>query len=269
MLTISPRQRLVWGLALIAISGVLLMASFAWMLVLPMRDHGGRSSNATVSQYRSNVTASTTPSSPSLADPTQTNITISFPAEMTADETRRVSVKVERFTVGLDLPSGGSSEQMRFEKKLEPVKAVGRDVEIKLVSSGFDVQGLSTAKEGAPFPLGFTWTISPKKEGKHELLLDLSDFVRDARSDSSLIGTTEVRVHDDKIDLKDGAVLPLHITVTGQFGVPGWLLSAGASLPGFFGFILTYPLFLDWLKRRRTPKPNKRLKGTPRKRGAP
>jgi len=267
MLTISPRQRLLWGSALIAASVLLLMASFAWTLVLPVPDSdGGGASTATVSQYRSNVTASTTPT---LSVPTQTNVTISFPAEMSADETRRVSVKVERFTVGLDLPSGGSSGEVRFEKKLEPVKAVGRDVEVKLVSSGFEVQGLSTAKEGAPFPLSFTWTISPKKEGKHELLLDLSEFVRDARSDSSLIGTTEVRVRDDKIDLKNGAVLPLQVVVTGQFGVPGWLVSAGASIPGFFGFILTYPLFVEWLKRRRQPEPNKRLKGTPRKRGAP
>lgn len=264
MLNISERQRLLWGSALIGVSVVLLMASFAWMLVLPLKSDGGRDSAATVAQYRSNVTASTTPT---LSVPTQTNIAISFPQEMTVDETRRVSVKVERFTVGLDLPAGGSSGQIKFEKRLEPVKTLGRDVEVKLVSSAFDIQGLSAAKEGTPYPLVFTWTISPKKEGKHEILLDLSEFVRDARADSKVIGTTEVHLGHDGIDLKDGTALPLQVNVSGQFGVPGWIVTAGASLPGFFGFVLTYPLFVDWLKRRR--KPNNRFKGTPRKRGTP
>lgn len=247
-------QRLLWGSMLISASAVLLMASFAWTLLRPEQDsYGSSASTASVSQYLSNITASTTPM---LVFPTQTNITISFPAEMSDDETRRVSVKVERFFVGYGLPSTWNSEKVvRLEKGIEPVKVLDRDVEVKLLSSGFDVQGLSTVKEGAPFPLSFTWTISPKKEGKHELLLDLSEFVRDARTDS--YGTTEVRVRGDKVDLKDGTVLPLRVTVTGKFGVPSWLVSAGASLPGFFGFVLTYPLFVDWLKRRRKPNPNK------------
>lgn len=268
MMTITPKKRLLWGFALIGTSVILLMTFSARTLVLPVPtiSNGHATSIATVSQYRSNVTASNIPT---LSVPTQTNVTIAFPAEMSVDQTQRITVKVERFAVGLDWPAGGASEKVGFEKKLEPVKAVGRDVEVKLVSSGFDIQGLSTAKEGAPFPLCFTWTISPKKEGKHELLLDLSEFVRDARSDSGLIGATDVRVRDGKVDLKDGEVLPLQVLVTGQFGVPGWLVSAGASIPGFFGFILTYPLFVDWLKRRREPEPNKRLKGTPRKRGSP
>jgi hypothetical protein len=59
------------------------------------------------------------------------------------------------------------------------------------------------------------------------------------------------------------------IKVTGQFGVPGWIVSAGALLPGFFGFFLTYPLFVEWLKKKRRPKPNKRLKVPRRKSDAP
>lgn len=66
----------------------------------------------------------------------------------------------------------------------------------------------------------------------------------------------------------DGAILPLKIKVMGQFGVPRWIVSAGALLPGFFGFILTYPLFVEWLKKKRRPKPNKRLKVPRRKPGA-
>lgn len=261
MMDIPSQKRLLLGSTLIGTSVILLLATYVWTLV---RVNGQDDSTATVAQYRRNLTASTTPT---LSVPTQTNITISFPQEMTINETRGISVKIARFTVGLDLPTEGSSDEVKFEKKLEPVKTLEDDAEVNLVSSGFDIDGLSTAKEGTPYPLTFMWTISPKKEGKHELLLDLSEFVRDSRTDGQPIGTTEVRLRDDKIELRDGTTLPLQVSVRGQFGLPSWAVTTGASLPGFLGFILTYPLFLEWLKRRRKPKPNNRLNAKTRKRG--
>lgn len=260
MLTMSATQRLWFGAMLVAVSALLLLGAFAGVLSLSLWADGKSDATATVAQYRSNVTASTTPT---LSVPTQTNIAIAFPAEMTTDETRSVSLKVERFVVGLDIAAGSASDEVKFEKKMTPVKALGRDVEVKLVSSGFDIQGLSTAKEGTPFPLRFTWTLTPKKEGRHELLIDLSEFVRDSRVDSDLIGATDVRLRGAKIDLQDGTALPVVIQVAGPFGVPSWIVTAGASIPGFIGFLLTYPLFVDWLKRRRSLNRDARVQGTP------
>ena len=82
------------------------------------------------------------------------------------------------------------------------------------------------------------------------MLLDLSDIVRDARNDSELIGVTEVRVNSNITSLKDGTVLSLTVDVTGPLGLPNWIVRTGASIPGFLGFALTYPLFVDWLRRK-------------------
>jgi len=238
MLTISSQQRLRLGSALILTSVILVVATSAWRLAQPVP-------KTTASVSHTSVLL------PNGLPCVQTNVLIIFPTEMSVDETRRISVKVERV----------APDCKRLLYLHSPF-------EVPLVSSGFDIQGLSTAKAGTSFPLTFAWTISPKKEGTHELLIDLSNIISHAGSDSKF---TDVRVGDQKVELVDGAVLPLKIKVTGQFGVPGWIVNAGALLPGFFGFFLTYPLFVEWLKKKYRPKPklNKRLKVPRRKSDAP
>ena len=246
MLSITPKQRLSLGSLLIGASLLLFLGIFAWLPVSPKSDHVETNSTALVSQYRGNVTASNTQM---LSVPTQTNITISFPSQMNADETVRVTTKVERYIVAGGFVSNPTTGELQLDKKLDPIKTAPSNIEVKLVSSAFEVQGLSIQKEGTPFPLYFTWTITPKKEGTHELLIDLSEIVRDSRLDSSINGKTDVRFGNIAGNLNEGVVLPLKIKVT-QFGLPGWIINAGASLPAFLGFVLTYPLFVEWLNKK-------------------
>jgi hypothetical protein len=177
---------------------------------------------------------------------------------MASNETRQVTVKVESFKVERELPATRANQHAEIKKNLESLESLDREIQINLLSSGFEIQGLSDAKKGAHYPLVFTWTISPKKEGNHEMLLDLSNIVRDARNDSELIGLTVVRMNSNIASLKDGMVLPLTINVTGPLGVPNWIVSAGASIPGLLGFVLTYPLFVDWLRRKKKIRPCRR-----------
>ena len=95
----------------------------------------------------------------------------------------------------------------------------------------------------------------PKSEGRHLLLLDLSEVIDTARSDSEASGKTSVTIDHQPTALQEGVNMQLDIVVTGPFGLPALLVNLLSALPGLAGFILTYPLVLKWLERRRTPNP--------------
>jgi hypothetical protein len=200
---------------------------------------------ARIVQNRENLTAST---SPMLKFPTRTTINISFPKEMAKEETRRISVILQKDTEFINLFSEQASKEQPPERLWKAIDYSSRDMEIQLISSAFEVQGLSKTKAGTPYPLRFDWTITPKLEGRHELLLGLSDVAEDARGDSGSRNTTNVRIADQKIELRAGVGLPIEIKVTGLWGLPTSVINVALGLPGLAGFILSYPLFVDKLR---------------------
>lgn len=150
----------------------------------------------------------------------------------------------------MDLFTNGAKAGAK-ERHWKSVNASEDDIAAQLISSAFDIQGISKIKKGTPYPLHFDWTVSPKIEGRHDLLLDLSEITHNAREDSAGGGATDVQIGDRKVELKDGVGLPLQIEVTGLFGLPKTIANAVISLPALLGFILNYPIFLDWLRKRR------------------
>lgn len=174
-----------------------------------------------------------------------TDILISFPVEMKVDETRNVSFSARvinssdyTFVGHYDLEKAGS-----FETDALPKAELENDMEIKLISSGFDIQGISSAKQGQPFPIIFKWTISPKKEGNHDLLIDLSQMI--APSSAYM-----VQMGGRQVELLDSAVLPLEIHVIGSFDVPPGVAAIIAAILAFFGAVILTPWFDRWLKRK-------------------
>jgi hypothetical protein len=245
--------RMAAGLALILAS----LALFGYQFVKPARvaaDGPSQRYSASIMQQRRNLVAS---NGPVLLVPTRTKIEISAPRTMEKGDSGHVQVIVTKYTEVADLFSNAPKAI-----QLQPVKYANRDTEVRLVSAAFDTGALAQRKEGAPYPLRYDWSIVPKSEGRHMLLLDLSDVMDTARGDSEVSGKTSVTIDNRSTELKEGVNLQLDIAVTGAFGLPPYLINVLSGLPAFAGFVLTYPLVVKWLEGRRRVR-RRRLNGTP------
>lgn len=237
----SPSSRKVVGALLILLSVVL----FGYHIVKPNwtanRSQDQRYT-ASITQQRRNLVAS---NEPMLLVPTQTRIEISAPRRMEKGDSARVQVSVTKYKEVVDLFSKTPKAIL-----LEPVKYASRDTEVRLVAPAFDTGALAQRKEGAPYPLRYDWSIVAKSDGRHMLLLDLSEVMDTARVDSEASGRTAVTVDKQPNELKEGNNLQLDIEVTGPAGLPPLLVNLLSGLPALLGFVLTYPLLVKWFEAR-------------------
>lgn len=233
----------------IAAGGVLIVVSlvlFGWQFLRPAKVASERAEqryNASITQQRRNLVAS---NGPVLLVPTRTKIEVSAPRTMEKGESGHVQVVVTKYTEVADIFSNDPKAI-----QLQPVKFANRDTEVRLVSAAFETGALAQRKEGAPYPLRYDWSIVPKSEGRHMLLLDLSDVMDTARGDSEVSGKTLVTIDNRPTELKEGVNLQLDVAVTGAFGLPPYVVNVLSGVPAFAGFVLTYPLVITWLQGRR------------------
>ena len=233
-------------IARMAAGFLLILASltlFGYQFVKPPRVWAsGQGYRASITQQRRNLVAS---NAPMFLVPTQTKIAITAPRKMEKGDSGHVQVIVTKYTEVMDLFSKDPKAI-----KLEPVQYANRDTEVRLVSAAFETGALAQRKQGAPYPLRYDWSIAPKLEGQHMLLLDLSDVMDTARSDSQVSGKTSVTIDNRPTELKEGVNLQLAIVVTGPFGLPSTLLNVLSGLAALAGFVISYPTVVKWLEGR-------------------
>lgn len=252
MLALLPRVQQLIGLICYAVAMLLLIAFLVPHLskLVPRYEAAlKRPLAAEVYQTRTPKVAS----AEDLADisGTETEISIFVPQAISMGSTRHASVEVEKFMLG-------SPTEQR-----QRVETIDHDVAIALKSSGFEIEGFSTLQAGTRFPLLFRWTLSPKAEGEHEILVDLSQILE--KSEVAFSTFTQIRMDDSDFETLKEHIVPISITVDGQFWLPTWSLGVGAAGFAFFGFVLQHPIVVDWLKRK-IEKRNARIKPKKHKR---
>ena len=214
---------------------------------------------AEIEQFRRNPTAST-----GLGElPTIALLKIEFPARMALQSTREVVLEYSNY-----IATGGDEVELRDGQNFfkpgkprpgSPIARLRREMSARLDSSAFDTtNAIVTAMEDAVLPHTFRWTITPRRVGQHLVMLDLQDII-DSSTGSPLFGTTEVAIAGKIASLERGVQLPLAIMVFDEEKQFAWLWNTLNVIPALIGFVLTYPLFVEWLRRKlkraRPPKP--------------
>ena len=132
------------------------------------------------------------------------------------------------------------------------INQIYSDVNVNLISSGFDIQGLSKAMSGDTFPLFFKWTITPRMKGTHDLLIDFSEIIDEARSNPNIsYPGFDVWINELEFELSDELKLPIHINV--EVGWLAWLTERWIIIMAacaVIGFILNHTLFISYFRKK-------------------
>lgn len=98
-------------------------------------------------------------------------IIINYPKKIKRNESKEISV--ELISSGRE-SFAGNVISMRKNR----IDTINHDLVLKLFSSAFDISPNEEIKKqkGSPFPLIWSWVISPKKEGTQYAILDFNDL---------------------------------------------------------------------------------------------
>jgi len=99
-------------------------------------------------------------------------IIINYPKKIKRNESKEISVEL----ISSGRESFAESDMMRMRN--DRTDTINHDLILKLFSSAFDISPNEEIKKqkGSPFPLIWSWIISPKKEGTQYAILDFSDL---------------------------------------------------------------------------------------------
>lgn len=178
---------------------------------------------------------------------------ISCPQTMKENETDEFRLEFDRYTIVSKLPSSfdplhqftiTDTDTIRYKDKIIGEKAV------ELHSSGFKISPSTKIQKTSmtELPTLFVWTIKPESEGDHTLVLDISQLIRRTTKDTlSLENRLIVNEQEKKLD--DYGILSFPVTVFTFWGISRKVYAVIRNIFLLMGFILMYPILLEWLKR--------------------
>ncbi len=181
-------------------------------------------------------------------DEVHSRFSLTYPREIRENQTSVVSLRIEAFVdrVVTDPISKQESARSRISDTLE-LDEYGA---LRLTSSGFDIapdQEISKPP-GTRLPTEYAWTISPRREGEHNLLLDLSGFIGPLQENQQL--ESVLTVNERSVVFGDTQVLRLDVIVKTPWGVDGTTLTLIRAFFALLGFVLVYPVVVEWIKLR-------------------
>ena len=162
-------------------------------------------------------------------------VQISYPIEMRENETTSVDISLDVSMSMNDSPLLSLSQvNLPYEGSAT------------LESAGFDIapEG-DVEKYGVP-PLLFAWTIRPKSEGKHILLMNIAGL---HEGGSVKVLDQSLTINGSRSPQENVDLLKLPVTVLTVWGISRITFELGSGIVALIGFLLTYPLLVDLLRR--------------------
>jgi hypothetical protein len=167
---------------------------------------------------------------------------IEYPLELRMNQTGTVKVRLSR-------------DQEIWDYTSSPKRIVHR--ERNEVPTSFTLGSLAievlappakTIPAGAKLPAERLWSIKPKNEGDHNLILNVSSALMTASS-ADLV-EANLLVNGDTLQLPPTGDIPLPLEVTTVWGVSEVTVNIVRAGIGLVGFILMYPLLVEFLRGR-------------------
>ena len=122
---------------------------------------------------------------------------------------------------------------------------------VELYSSAFNISPQSKIEKpaGTRTPVLFVWTITPRSEGLHIALLDISNLLMVPEEDT-LDLSTSLSINGEERVLEDYGILHLPIRIFTVWGISRNIFETIRYIIGFFVFLLMYPILHEFIKRR-------------------
>ncbi|MBX3741410.1 MAG: hypothetical protein KF712_10495 [Akkermansiaceae bacterium] len=125
---------------------------------------------------------------------------------------------------------------------------------ISVKSSGFEVEPDSAILvENDKLPLEIKWTVSPKGEGDHIILLHISEVLGYGMRYGEW---RSAKINGKSVEPLASGDYELPIKVYTYWGVPRIFASCVAGVFTLIGFMLSWPIVLGFLERRRKSTSN-------------
>jgi len=166
-------------------------------------------------------------------------IDLSYHREMKEDETREIKIEYDATISRTD--TNGRIDTIRQPSTTS--------FSIKLSSSAFTIapEKKITKKEGTDFPTQFLWTITPQQSGSHLLIIDLTEVLSIEYMENPAFFEL-FTINGNSEDLIKSRTQTLPVKVYTPLGISKAASSWIMYLGGLIGFVLMYPLFIDWVK---------------------
>ncbi len=141
---------------------------------------------------------------------------LEMPKRIKENETAVVKLKYANYSN--TIYTTGNGMQTETHKETTPHTELLEDGAISFYSSGFEIQPNSTIekKKGEALPILFAWTISPKKEGKHSVILDISKFSFKKHDTKELLSpfvSNSMEINGEEVEENDAGVMEFLIEV--------------------------------------------------------
>lgn len=158
------------------------------------------------------------------------SVRIVCPAEILEDESPTVELRFEL----AGNPDGEAPEP-------SPMTA-----EVELSSATFKiVPSPRISRSGTP-PFVYTWVVTPQSLGRHALLVDIAQLLD---RDSIDVLEDVVTLNGKALATANATSLALPVRVLTEWGISGRTFNLLRAAVGLLGFILTYPLWIQWVRR--------------------
>jgi hypothetical protein len=174
---------------------------------------------------------------------------IEYPLELRMNQTGTVKVRLSQDQEISDYTSNPKRIVHR-ERNEVPASLTLESLAIEVLAPS-----VKTIPTGSKLPAERLWSIKPKDEGDHNLVLNVSSALMTASS-ADLV-EANLLVNGDALQLPPSGDIPLPLKVTTVWGVSEVTVNIVRAAIGLGGFILMYPLLVEFLKRRMGYEPEK------------
>ncbi|HYJ03881.1 MAG TPA: hypothetical protein VEX43_02030 [Chthoniobacterales bacterium] len=195
-----------------------------------------------------------------------------YPRIMKTNETAFVELDYAMAGVTIDFPHrddqhSGSEPERQLYNTLEG------SISVSVESSAFEIAPRSEVSKGpgSPLPVEATWTVTPKGEGHHYLLVNIrQDLGADLAMLQERLTQVEVKINGETVPKDQRGVYRLPVTVVTIYGVSQRAIGVAGLAAGLIGFLVTWDILLPFLRRlfrikttrsrtaRRNPDPRQR-----------
>ncbi len=177
------------------------------------------------------------------------HLDISYPSQMCENETLPVEARYHVEVVEVPNSAIPPTGLPPFRETRDTLKAT---VKAHLESSGFDSAPAEAYqhKRGVALPLNFTWTITPKLEGTHFLLLTLHEANIQGAFPGGDSVFAEATINGQTVQPEEGGTYKLPVTVTTYWGISQFWVSVITVVAGFIGAALCWDVATAYIKRR-------------------
>jgi hypothetical protein len=189
-----------------------------------------------------------------------------YPRIMKTNETAFVELGYAMAGVTTDFPNG-HDQQSQSEPERQLYNTLEGSISVSVESSAFEIAPRSEMSKGAgsPLPVEATWTVTPKGEGDHYLLVNIrQDLGADLTMLRERATQVEVKINGETVAQDQRGVYRLPVKVVTIYGVSQRAIGLAGLAAGLIGFLVTWDILLPFLRRLfgtktarpRTPRPN-------------